>query len=84
MNNVLPKEAGVNVDQIRGLVRNLNKANSLLEQVSNCAMPCKSCEETGKIIGTEDACEYCGGYGFNVQGDIREIVLDILKYAELS
>lgn len=53
----------------------------LLEQVNNCAEKCTACFGTGKIPTqddyTDDACGTCGGYGFNVRGDIREVVLDI-------
>ncbi len=52
------------------------RQESLLQRVSNAAIPCNDCDETGIEPNTEDACVVCGGYGFRKSID-HEIIIDI-------
>ena len=55
----------------------MNKTK-LLKKIVTCKTECNDCDGTGIQPDTNnDACRYCGGYGFNVEGDIREYILDI-------
>ena len=62
---------------IAALEAQVERLRGLLVDVNECVVPCENCEETGNEPGTENACGTCGGYAFNVKGDIREVVIDI-------
>ena len=57
----------------------IERLRGLLSDVLRWVVPCSDCDESGVEENGEDACRICGGYGFNVGGDIRDTVIDIRK-----
>ena len=69
-------------DLVRVLAREAIEQDSELEKylrkLIDCKAECSRCEGAGIEPETDnDACSCCGGYGFNVGGDIRQLVVDV-------
>ncbi len=64
-------------EEIAMLKKRVAELEAALKEISGEFYPCQRCDETGIEPETENnACDRCGGYGFNPGGDIRQAIID--------